>query len=102
MRAHEFLWEMATVAGDMATVNLPLGRIQRRGLAEAPQPWQTVTSRLVRDLRTWAIRIRLPRTGHTVIQDTTVQARTAEQARRLVRQLYGPDVRIMGQPRRLG
>ena len=52
-------------------------------------------------LRTWTAKVRLRNKGYTNIIDTTVMARTAEMARRLIRQQYGDTNVIVGQPREL-
>jgi len=54
-----------------------------------------------RGLQTFAVRIRLPQAGYTQHMDTTVQARTAEQARRIIRAQYGDRTVLVGQPRRI-
>lgn len=54
-----------------------------------------------RPLKTWQVKLKLRHAGHTNIVDTTVQARTAEMARRILRAQYNtPQVQI-GQPREL-
>jgi hypothetical protein len=45
------------------------------------------------------VKIRLPQTGYNTIMDTTVQARTPEMARRMVRAQYGSRTALIGQPR---
>ena len=52
-------------------------------------------------LKTFAAKVQLRQTGYRNIIDTTVQARTAEMARRLLRQQYGDRNVIVGQPREL-
>lgn len=52
-------------------------------------------------LNTYQVRLRLPQAGYTQHMDTTVQARTPEQARRIVRALYGGRTALVGQPRLL-
>lgn len=54
---------------------------------------------LTRHLETFAVKIRLPQKGYTVMMDTMVQARNAEMARRLIRQLYGSKTALVGAPR---
>jgi hypothetical protein len=54
-----------------------------------------------RGLKTYAAKIKLRQIGYVNIIDTTVQARTPEMARRLLRQLYGDRHVIVGQPREL-
>jgi hypothetical protein len=43
----------------------------------------------------------LPQQGYTQHMDTTVQARTPEQARRIIRGQYGDRTVLVGQPRRI-
>jgi hypothetical protein len=52
-------------------------------------------------LNTYAVKIRLPQTGYTTIMDTTVQARTPEMARRMIRALYGSRTALVSQPVRI-
>ena len=54
-----------------------------------------------RKLQTFAVKIRLPQQGYTQHMDTTVQARNAEQARRIIRGQYGSRTVLVGQPRRI-
>lgn len=54
-----------------------------------------------RRLNTYVVRIRLPQQGYTQHMDTTVQARTPEQARRIIRAQYGDRTALVGQPRRI-
>ena len=56
---------------------------------------------LRRPLDTYVVRLRLPQQGYTTIMDTTVQARTPEMARRVVRAQYGSRSVMVGQPRRI-
>ena len=56
----------------------------------------------VRTMKTYIVRLRLPQRGYTQHMNTTVQARTAEMARRLIRAQYGSRDVIVGQPRQLG
>jgi len=56
---------------------------------------------LRRPLDTYVVRLRLPQQGYTTIMDTTVQARTPEMARRVVRAQYGSRSVLVGQPRRI-
>jgi hypothetical protein len=51
------------------------------------------------ELRTFALRVRLPQQGYSNIIDLTVQARTPEMARRLIRAQYGNRHVIVSQPR---
>ena len=52
-------------------------------------------------LKTFAAKVQLRQPGYRNIIDTTVQARNAEMARRLLRQQYGDRNVIVGQPREL-
>ena len=52
-------------------------------------------------LRTYAIKVQLKNTSYKNIIATTILARTAEMARRLIRQQYGDRNVIVGQPREL-
>lgn len=52
-------------------------------------------------LRTYAAKVKLRQPGYTNIVDTTVQARTPEMARRLLRRQFGGRNVIVGQPREL-
>jgi len=52
-------------------------------------------------LKTFAAKVQLRQPGYRNIIDTTVQARNAEMARRLLRQQYGGRNVIVGQPREL-
>ena len=54
---------------------------------------------LVKNLNTYVVRIRLPQPGHKVHMDTTVQARTPEMARRMIRAQYGDRTVLVSQPR---
>ena len=55
---------------------------------------------LVKNLDTYVVRIRLPQSGgHKVMMDTTVQARTPEMARRMIRAQYGDGTVLVSQPR---
>ena len=54
---------------------------------------------LKRPLVTYLVRLRLPQGGYSIMMDTTVQARTAEMARRMVRAQYGARSVLVGQPR---
>lgn len=55
----------------------------------------------VNDLKTYLVKLRLPGAGTTVHMDTTVQARTPEMARRMIRNQYGTRSVLVGQPRLL-
>jgi hypothetical protein len=52
-------------------------------------------------LKTYMIKLRLPQKGYQQHMDTTVQARSPEQARRIIRAQYGSRTVIVGQPREL-
>jgi hypothetical protein len=54
---------------------------------------------ITKKLNTYTVKIRLPQTGYNTIMDTTVQARTPEMARRMVRAQYGSRTALIGQPR---
>ena len=54
---------------------------------------------LYRHLNTYIIKIRLKQKSHSVMMDTTVQARDPEMARRMILNLYGPTASLVGQPR---
>jgi hypothetical protein len=56
---------------------------------------------LIRNLNTYLVRIRLPQTGHNIHMDTTVQARTPEMARRMIRAQYGDRTVIVGNPKKI-
>lgn len=52
-------------------------------------------------LKTYEIRLRLKQIGYTNIINTTVQARTPEMARRIIRAQYNDRNVIVGQPREI-
>jgi hypothetical protein len=52
-------------------------------------------------LKTYMVKLKLRQQGYTNIFDTTVQARTPEQARRLIKAQYNNPNIIVGQPREL-
>ena len=54
---------------------------------------------LSRQLKTFAVRIRLPQKGYTVQMDTVVQARNPEMARRMIANLYGGKTVLVHAPR---
>ena len=56
---------------------------------------------LKRPLETFVVRLRLPQQGYNTMMDTTVQARTPEMARRMIRAQYGSRSVLVGQPRRI-
>jgi len=53
-----------------------------------------------RAIKTFVVRIRLPQRTNNIFQ-TTIQARNAEQARRLIRALYGDSRVLIGQPKEI-
>lgn len=53
-------------------------------------------------LRTYAAKVKLRQSGYTNMVDTTVQARSPEMARRLLRKQFGGRQAVVGQPRELG
>ena len=55
----------------------------------------------MRGLRTFRVRLKLKQPGYTNQMDTTVQARTAEMARRIIRAQYNDRNVIVGQPREI-
>jgi hypothetical protein len=54
-----------------------------------------------RPLKSWQVKVKLRHAGYTNIVDTTVQARTAEMARRILRAQYNNSHVQIGQPREL-
>ena len=52
-------------------------------------------------LRTYQVRVRLTQPGYSQQIDTTVQARTPEMARRLIRAQYGNRNVLVAQPREI-
>lgn len=52
-------------------------------------------------LRTYAVKLNLRNTSYKNIIDTTIQARTPEMARRLLRNMYGERNVIVGQPKEI-
>lgn len=54
-----------------------------------------------RPLKTWLVKVKLRQGSYTNIVDTTVQARTAEMARRILRAQYNNTHVQIGQPREL-
>jgi hypothetical protein len=55
---------------------------------------------LTKNINTYLVRIRLPQVaGNKIHMDTTVQARTPEMARRMIRALYGDRTVLVTQPR---
>jgi len=55
----------------------------------------------VRSLKTYLVKLRLRQTGYVQHMNTTVQARTPEMARRIIRAQYGHQSAIVGQPREI-
>ena len=53
-------------------------------------------------LKTFRVKLRLRQPGYTQHMDSTVQARNAEQARRILRTQYQNRNVIVGQPRLIG
>lgn len=56
---------------------------------------------LKKRLKLYAARVRLKQPGYTNIIDTTIQARNPEMARRLLKQQYGDNSSLVGQPREI-
>lgn len=52
-------------------------------------------------MRTYAVKLKLKQVGYTNLIDTTIMARNPEMARRILRQQYGDQQIIVGQPREL-
>lgn len=52
-------------------------------------------------MRTYAVKLKLKQAGYTNLIDTTIMARNPEMARRILRQQYGDQQIIVGQPREL-
>lgn len=52
-------------------------------------------------LKTYTVKVKLKQIGYTNIVDTTVQARTPEMARRIIRAQYNNRNVIVGQPREI-
>ena len=52
-------------------------------------------------LKTFAVKIKLKQPGYTNIIDTTVQARNAEMARRIIRAQYNDRNVLVGQPKEI-
>lgn len=52
-------------------------------------------------LKTFAVRLRLKQQGYVQQIDTTVQARTANQARQIIRAQYNNNNVLVGQPREI-
>lgn len=62
----------------------------------------TITERrMPSQLKTYVARVRIKQVGYNNLFDTTIQARSPEQARRLLRQQYGDRSVLVGQPREL-
>lgn len=52
-------------------------------------------------MKVYVVKLRLKQRGYTQFMDTTVMARSPEQARRIIRQQYDDRNVIVGQPREL-
>ncbi len=65
----------------------------RAGMSSSP-----VQQRPAPGLKTYALKLKLKQIGYTNIIDTTVQARTPEMARRIIRAQYNDRNVIVGQP----
>ena len=52
-------------------------------------------------LKTYAVKVKLKQPGYTNIIDTTVQARTPEMARKILRAQYNNPNVIVGQPKEI-
>ena len=52
-------------------------------------------------LKTFVVRLQLKQTGYTQQIDTTVQARTANQARQIIRAQYNNRNVVVGQPQEI-
>jgi len=52
-------------------------------------------------LKTFAVRLQLKQQGYSQQVDTTVQARTANQARQIIRAQYNNHNVVVGQPREI-
>lgn len=59
------------------------------------------TDFLKKKLKTYTVKLKLKQPGYVTQVDTTVQARNPEMARRLLRQQYGDQHVIVGQPKEL-
>lgn len=60
-----------------------------------------ITGPVGRHLRPFVVRLRLKQTGNTQLMDTTVMARNADQARKIIRAQYGDRSVIVGNPREI-
>lgn len=60
-----------------------------------------ITGPVGRHLRPFLIRLRLKQPGYTQLVNTTVMARNADQARKIVRAQYGDRHVIVGNPREI-
>jgi hypothetical protein len=52
-------------------------------------------------LKTFVVKVKLNQLGYSNLIDTTVQARNAEMARRIIRAQYNNNKVIVGQPREI-
>lgn len=55
----------------------------------------------VQGLKTYIVKVKLKQPGYTNIIDTTVQARTPEMARKIIRAQYNNSHVIVGQPKEI-
>jgi hypothetical protein len=55
----------------------------------------------VQGLKTYIVKVKLKQPGYTNIIDTTVQARTHEMARKIIRAQYNNSQVIVGQPKEI-
>lgn len=56
----------------------------------------------LKNLRPWRVKLRLRQPGgHTMHMDTTIMARNADQARRIIRQQYNNKNVLVGNPREI-
>lgn len=70
-----------------------------RQLAKIYRPEQRMDEIKATALNTYAVKIQLRNTSYNNMIDTTIQAKTPEMARRLLRRIYGDRNVIVGQPR---
>jgi hypothetical protein len=57
--------------------------------------------RSVQGLKTYMVKIKLKQPGYTNLVDTTVQARTPEMARKIIRAQYNNSNVVVGQPKEI-
>ena len=55
----------------------------------------------VKGLKTYIVKVKLKQPGYTNLIDTTVQARTPEMARRILRSQYNNPNVVVGQPKEI-